>query len=194
MQLDFAAVGTTYTDFENECGSDELGPYIECAGAQIYTFYAADNSLTKLVDFAPATNVLFMSADLDFYMRATNPGNEDDPTIAGDARADGGITAADIPIATGIVDLQVSGCRRTAPNQGCPVDTDWGTEFVQATNMGYEQYRVALTARSNKTFAGKQNMTVPVVADGHPYVAADKEYMYRTVNFRVADIPRLDNL
>jgi prepilin-type N-terminal cleavage/methylation domain-containing protein len=194
MQLDFAAVGTTYTDFENECGSDELGPYIECAGAQIYTFYAADNSLSKLIDFAPATNVLFMSADLDFYMRATNPGNEDDPTVAGDARTDGGVTAADIPIATGIVDFQVSGCRRSAGNQGCPVDTDWGTQFIQTTNMGYEQYRVALTARSNKTFAGKQNMTVPLLADGHAYVAADKEYMYRTVNFRVADVPRLDNL
>jgi prepilin-type N-terminal cleavage/methylation domain-containing protein len=194
MQLDFAAVGTTYTDFENECGSDELGAYIECAGAQIYTFYAADNSLTKLVDFAPATNVLFMSADLDFYMRSTSPGNEDTPTLAGDTRSDGGVTLADIPIATGITDFQVSGCRRTAPNQGCPNDADWGVGFVQATNMGYEQWRVALTVRSNKTFAGKQTQIVPVVADGHPYVAADQQYMYRSVNFRVASIPRLDNL
>jgi len=194
MQLDFAAVGTSYTDFENECGSDELGAYIECAGAQIYTFYAADNSLTKLVDFAPATNVLFMSTDLDFYMRSTNPGNEDDPTVAGDSRSDGGITLADIPIATGITDFQVSGCRRTAGNQGCPLDGDWGVGFVQATNMGYEQYRVGLTVRSNKTFAGKQTQVVPVLADGHPYVAADQQYMYRTANFRVANMPRLDNL
>ena len=181
MQLDFAAVPTTYTDFENECGSDELGPYIECAGAQIYTFYDADNSLSKLTDFAPATNVLFMSTDLDFYMRATNPGNEDDPTVAGDARTDGGLTVADIPIATGITDFQVSGCLRTAANQGCPNDVDWGIAFVQATNMRYEQYRVGLTARSN------------ILHDGHAYVAADKEYMYRAINFRVAALPRVDN-
>ncbi len=60
--------------------------------------------------------------------------------------------------------------------------------------MKYEQYRVGLTARSNKTFAGKQQTaTVPLLADGHGYVAADKEYMYRAINFRVAAIPRMDN-
>jgi prepilin-type N-terminal cleavage/methylation domain-containing protein len=193
MQLAFAAVGTTYTDFENECGSDELGPYIECAGAQIYTFYAADNSLSKLTDYAPATNVLFMSTDLDFYMRATNPGNEDDPTVAGDARSDGGTTVADIPISTGITDFQVGGCRRTAGNQGCPNDADWGVAFLQATNMGYEQYRIGLTARSNKTYPSRQVNPVPILYDGHGYVAADQQYMYRAVNFRVAAIPRMDN-
>jgi hypothetical protein len=109
------------------------------------------------------------------------------------ATHDGGVTVADILIATGITDFQGSGCRRTAGNQGCPLDTDWGVGFIQTTNMGYEQYRVGLTARSNKTFAGKQIETPPVLADGHPYVAADNQYMYRTVNFRVAAMPRLDN-
>ena len=193
MQLDFAAVGTTYTDFENECGSDELGPFIECAGAQIYTFYAADNSLSKLTDFAPAKHVLFMSTDLDFYMRSTNPGVEDEPTAAGDVRTDGGLTVADIPISTGITDFQVSGCRRTAPAQGCPNDGDWGVAFTQVTNMGYEQYRVGLTARSNKTYPSRQVNPVPVLHDGHGYVVADQQYMYRAVNFRVAAIPRTDN-
>jgi len=127
-------------------------------------------------------------------MRSTNPGNEDDPTVAGDSRSDGGITLADIPIATGITDFQVSGCRRSAPNQGCPVDGDWSIGFVQTTNMAYEQYRVGLTVRSNKTFAGKQSQTVPVIADGHTYVVADQQYMYRSANFRVANMPRLDNL
>jgi hypothetical protein len=133
-----------------------------------------------------------MSTDLDFYMRSTNPGNEDDPTVAGDGRSDGGITVADIPIATGIIDFQVSGCRRTASNQGCPNDGDWGTEFLQATNLGYEQYRVGLTVRSNKRYPSRQSNIVPLLADGHGYVIADRDYMYRTVNFRVAAMPRLD--
>ncbi len=194
MQLSFAAVGTTYNDYETECGSDELGPYIECAGAQIYTFYVANNSASKLVDFAPADHALFLSADLDFYMRATSPGDEAQPTVAADGRSDGGTTVADIPLATGVTDFQVAGCRRTAANQGCPNDTDWGTEFIQTTNMGYEQYRIGLTVRSNKTFPGKQTQTVPVLPDGHGYATADKEYMYRTVNLRVASMPRLDSL
>jgi len=193
MQLDFAAVGTTYTDYENECGSDELGPYIECAGAQIYTFYAADDSMTKLTDYAPAKNVLFMSTDLDFYMRSTNPGNEDDPTVAGDIRSDGGITAADIPIATGVTDFQVSGCRRNAGNQGCPNDGDWVVAIVQTTNLNFEQYRVGLTVRSNKTYPSRQVNTAPVLHDGHGYSGTDNQYMYRTANFRVAIMPRLDN-
>ena len=192
MQLDFPAVGTAYTDFETECGSDELGPYIECAGAQIYTFYAADDSASKLTDYAPAKHVLFMSTDLDFYMRSSSPGNEDIPTVAGDARSDGGLTASDIPIATGITDFQVSGCRRTAGNQGCPNDADWGVAFIQGTNMGYEQYRVGLTVRSNKTYPSRQVNTAPVLHDGHGYSGTDNQYMYRTTNFRVANMPRLD--
>jgi hypothetical protein len=194
IQLSFPAVGTSYTDFETECGSDELGPYIECAGAQIYTFYVADNSASALVDYAPADHVLFLSSDLDFYMRSTSAGDEDVPTTAGDTRSDGLTTVADIPLSTGVTDFQVSGCRRTAGNQGCPNDADWGTEFIQTTNMGYEQYRVGLTVRSNKTFPGRQSQTPPVLPDGHSYVTADNQYMYRTVNFRVASIPRLDSL
>jgi hypothetical protein len=196
MQLTFAAVPNTYNDFETACGSDELGPYIECAGAQIYTFYVADNSASELAAYAPADHVLFMSTDLDFYMRATSPGAEDVPTAAGDGRSDGGITVADIPIATGITDLQVSGCRRTNPlaSQGCPADGDWGTEITQATNLGYEQYRIGITARSNKTTPGRQTLTPPVLHDGHGYVAADNQYMYRTTNFRAAVISRLDTL
>ena len=194
MQLSFAAVPNSYNDFETACGSDELGPYIECAGAQIYTFYVADNSASKLLDYAPASHVLFMSTDLDFYMRSTSPGAEDEPTVAGDGRSDGGVTVADIPIATGVTDLQVGGCRRSAGNQGCPNDADWGTEFLQSTNMGYEQYRVGITVRSNKTTPGRQTLTPPVIWDGHGYVTADNQYMYRTSNFRVAVLPRLDSL
>jgi hypothetical protein len=142
-----------------------------------------------------------MSTDLDFYMRATSPGAEDVPTAAGDGRSDGGITVADIPIATGITDLQVSGCRRTATNQGCPNDTDFAaggihgqTEMLQATNLNFEQYRVGITARSNKTTPGRQTLTPPVLHDGHGYGAADNQYMYRSTNFRVAVISRLDTL
>jgi len=191
MQLDFAAVGGTYTDFETECGSDELGPYIECAGAQIYSFYVANNSASNLADFAPADHALFLSTDLDFYMRSTSPGDEAQPTIAGDARSDGGLTVADIPIATGIIDFQVGGCRRTSV-VGCPADADWGVAFVQTTNMGYEQYRVGLTVRSNKTYPSKQVNPAPVLYDGHGYSGTDNQYMYRTVNFRAASMPRLD--
>jgi hypothetical protein len=60
--------------------------------------------------------------------------------------------------------------------------------------MNFEQYRVGLTVRSNKTFPSRQANIVPLLADGHGYVIADREYMYRTVNFRVAAMPRLDNL
>jgi prepilin-type N-terminal cleavage/methylation domain-containing protein len=197
IQLTFPAVGATYTDFEKSCGSDELGPYIECAGAQIYTFYVANNSATKLVDFAPADHVLFLSTDLDFYMRSTNPGDEAEPTVAGDSRSDGLTTVSDIPLATGITDLQVSGCPKglAANLVGCNNDANWLTEFTQASILNYDQYRVGLAVRSNKTFPGKQVQPPPVIADGHPYSATtDNQYMYRTVNFRVAAMPRLDSL
>ena len=104
------------------------------------------------------------------------------------------LTVADIPIATGITDFQVVGVPPDRGQSGMPERRRLGRRVRPDDEHGVRAVPVGLTVRSNKTYPSHQLNPVPVLYDGHPYVAADQQYMYRAVNFRVAAIPRLDNL
>ena len=119
--------------------SDELGPYIECAGAQIYTFYAADNSMSKLVDFAPATNVLYVGGPHCICGRRTGQRGRPHGGRRHEDRRDHG---RGHPDATGIVDLRYRGAagpRKSRMPERCRL----GRPVHPDDEHGYEQYRRA---------------------------------------------------